>query len=69
MDAVRETLHLDITYMLGKIESTDNGLGDDTKQRLIIAQSRGAPLAMLDRSYNLHCNRIHGTNLKDYPEY
>ena len=42
---------------------------EETKHRLTMAQLRGMPVEMLNRTYNLHRLEHHGINLDDHPEY
>ena len=58
-----------ITYVLGRIEATDTDPGGETKHRLTMAQLRGMPVEMLDRTYNRYRLEHHGINLDDHPDY
>ena len=69
LEHAKEDVDLAITCVLGRIEATGAHLDEETKHQLTMAQLRGMPVEMLDRSYNLHRLKNHGIKLDDHPEY
>ena len=70
LDCCKEDVHTAITYVLGRVEATASpNVDDETKHRLTMAQLKGMPIEMLDRSYNLHRLRNQGIDLDQHPEY
>ena len=69
LERCQQDVRTAITYVLGRIKATGASLDEETKHRLTMAQLRGMPVEMLDRSYNRYRLEHHGINLDDRPEY
>ena len=69
LERCKQDIRTAITYVLGRIEETGTSPGGETKHRLTMAQLRGMPVEMLDRTYNLYRLEHHSINLDDHPEY
>ena len=71
LDRSKEDVKTAISYVLGRVEAASRpSLDEERKHQIIMAQLRGMPVEMLDRSYNLHRLTNHGIDLKQFhPEY
>ena len=54
LDKAKPDVQTAITYVTGRIEFMGSRLDEETKHRTTMAQMKGMPVEMLDRSYNLH---------------
>ena len=69
LDRCKENLHTAITYLLGRVEAAARpNVGEETKHGVTMAQLKGMPIEMLDRSYNLHRLINQGIDLARHPE-
>ena len=70
LDRCKENLHTAITYVLGRVEAAARpNVDEETKHRVTMAQLKGMPVEMLDRSYNLHRLRNQGIDLDQHPDF
>ena len=70
LEGCKEDVHTAITYVLGRVEATARAnVDEETRHRVTMAQLKGMPIEMLDRSYNLHRLRNQGIDLNQHPEF
>ena len=70
LNRCKEDVHTAITYVLGRVEAAVRpNVHEETKHRVTMAQLKGMPIEMLDRSYNLHRLINQGIDLDRHPEY
>ena len=62
LERCKPTVRTAITYVLGRIEATGNGLDEET-HRLTMARLQGMPVEMLDRGLQPYRLEHHGVNL------